>query len=210
MQQATTPEVDAETSSNAPQQASNENFAAHFGAAVNNTNNDPIDIPSESVEQTDQTARQENVTAQIVEHAKMIRNAENTEMVIQLKPEHLGELTLRVSATTNGSVNVTFHSESAQVRAMLENTLAQLKQELSNQGLKVENVQVSAHLSDSGMMNGRGQQAWEQAQQGGNNSKIGRLGRSSGGRLTAAEEAEMIATTVPENVVTADSVDYRV
>ena len=211
-QQTTSTGAEVERSaSSVEQQAPTENFATHLGAAVNNnTNNEPINVSSDPVEQTDQTARQENITTQIVEHAKMIRNAENTEMVIQLKPEHLGELTLRVSATTNGSVNVTFHSENAQVRAMIENTLVQLKQELSNQGLKVENVQVSAHLSDGGMMNGRGQQAWEQNQRSNNNSRIGRIGRAEGGNLTAAEEAEIISTTVNENIVTADSVDYRV
>ena len=209
LQQAATPE--AEVSANAPQQAPTENFAAHFAAVNNTNNNEPINVSSEQpIEQTDQTARQENITTQIVEHARMIRNAQNTEMVIQLKPEHLGELTLRVSAATNGSVNVTFHSENAQVRAMLENTLVQLKQELSNQGLKVENVQVSAHLSDGGMMNGRGQQAWEQNQRSNNISRIGRIGRTEGGGLTAAEEEEIISTATPQNVVTSDSVDYRV
>ena len=210
MQQAA-PEVKGETSANTEQQAPNENFAANLGAVVNNTNNDPVDnVSNDQPQQMDQAARQENITTQIVEHAKMIRNAENTEMVIQLKPEHLGELTLRVSATTNGSVNVTFHSENAQVRAMIENTLVQLKQELSNQGLKVDNVQVSAHLSDGGMMNGRGQQAWEQNQRSGNNSRIGRIDRTEGGTLTAAEEAEIVSTTIPENTATADGVDYRV
>ena len=183
-----------------------------MGAAVNSSNSEqPINVANDSLDQTAQTARQEaNITTQIVEHARMIRNAENTEMVIHLKPEHLGELTLRVSATTNGSVNVTFHSENAQVRSMIENTLVQLKQELSNQGLKVDNVQVSAHLSDGGMMNGRGQQAWEQNQRGNNNSRVGRLGRTEGGRLTAAEEAEIVSTAIPENTATADGVDYRV
>ena len=210
--QQSVPNAEAESSANTEQQTSTENFAANLGAAVNNTSNDTSinNISNEQPQQADQTARQENITAQIVEHAKMIRNAENTEMVIQLKPEHLGELTLRVSATSNGSVNVTFHSENAQVRAMIENTLVQLKQELSNQGLKVENVQVSAHLSDGGMMNGRGQQAWEQNQRSGSNSRIGRIDRTEGGTLTAAEEAEMVSTAIPENVVSADSVDYRV
>ena len=209
MQQSTL-EAEVENAVNTEQQAPTENFAANLGAAVNNISNNLSNVPTEQLEQVDQAARQENITTQIVEHAKMIRNAENTEMVIQLKPEHLGELTLRVSATANGSVNVTFHSENAHVRAMIENTLVQLKQELSNQGLKVENVQVSAHLSDGGMMNGRGQQAWEQNQRSNNNSRIGRIGRSEGGTLTAAEEAEIVSTAIPENTATADGVDYRV
>ena len=60
------------------------------------------------------------------------------------------------------------------------------------------------------MMNGRGQQAWEQNQRSNNNSRIGRIGRSEGGTLTAAEEAEIVSTAIPENTATADGVDYRV
>ena len=193
-------------------QSSTENFANNLGAAVQNTNTQQtLEMPTDPVEQATRAATQEeNITTQIVEHAKMIKTAENTEMVIHLKPEHLGELTLRVSAATNGSVNVTFQSENAQVRAMIENTLTQLKNELSNQGLKVDNVQVSAHLSDGGMMNGKGQQAWEQNQRGNNNSKIGRLGRINSNGLTAAEEAEIVSSVVQENTLNADSVDYRV
>ena len=209
-QQSSIPEFESNNSSEA-QQAPVESFAAHLGATVNNTNHQPLNNSTESVEQAPQSMpTEEEFTNQIVEHARLIRNAQNTEMVIQLKPEHLGELTLRVSAAANGSVNVSFQSDNVQVRAMLENTLAQLKNELSNQGIKVENVQVSAHLSDSGMMNDRGQQAWEQNQRGNNNSRIGRLGRVDGNSLTAAEESEMVSASVVNNVMSADSVDYRV
>ena len=192
-------------------QAPTENFASHLSAATNNLNQ-AINLPSDPIDQPQSVARQDfNITEQIVEHAKMIKTLDNTEMVIHLKPEHLGELTLRVSVTANGAVNASFHSDNAQVRAIIENTLVQLKNDLANQGLKVDNVQVSAHLSDSGMMNGRGQQAWEQNQRGNNSSRIGRIGRVDGSRLTAAEESEMISSgAVQENIVTADSVDYRV
>ena len=101
-----------------------------------------------------------NVPAQIVRQARLIRAAE---MVIKLNPEHLGELTLRVSVSQNGAVNASFHSDNAQVRTIIENSLVQLRHELNNVGLKVENVQVYAGLSDGGgLMNGQGGQAWQQ------------------------------------------------
>ncbi len=40
-----------------------------------------------------------NVVRQIVDQARLIRSDANTEMVIRLNPEHLGELTLRVAVT---------------------------------------------------------------------------------------------------------------
>ena len=61
-----------------------------------------------------------DIPEQIVEQARLIRRTENTEMVIQLKPEHLGELTLKVTVAANGSVNASFHSDNAQVRAIIE------------------------------------------------------------------------------------------
>lgn len=92
------------------------------------------------------TADKYNVVAQVVEQAKLINRDGNSEMVIQLKPEHLGELTLKVSVD-NGVVNTTFHSNNSEVRSVIESSLNQLRQELSNQGLKVNYVGVYAGLS---------------------------------------------------------------
>lgn len=86
-----------------------------------------------------------NVFGQIVDQAKLITRANNSEMVIKLNPEHLGELTLKV-AIEGGTVSASFHSSNSDVRAVIESTLPQLKQELSNQGLKVEYVGVYASL----------------------------------------------------------------
>ena len=138
---------------------------------------------------------------QIVEQARLIRNAQNTEMVINLKPEHLGELTLRISVNHSGTLNANFYSDNAQVRAIIENSLVQLRQELSNAGLKVENVQVYAGLSDGGLSNGQGQAAWQQNQQ----------QRNSNRRIDfSAFEDEADATQLVNESETADGVDYKV
>lgn len=90
-----------------------------------------------------------DVAGQIVERASLIKQpfqTDSSEMVIKLKPEHLGELTLRI-AVENGQVSASFHSNNAEVRGIIENSLAQLKQDMSSQGLKVDNVGVYAGLS---------------------------------------------------------------
>ncbi|MBO5651467.1 MAG: flagellar hook-length control protein FliK, partial [Selenomonas sp.] len=89
-----------------------------------------------AVNQSQNAQEDFNVPQQIVEQARLLRRGEDTQMVIKLHPEHLGELTLKVSVSANGAVNASFHSDNAQVRAIIENTLVQLKQELNNQGLK--------------------------------------------------------------------------
>ena len=143
-----------------------------------------------------------NVPAQIVRQARLIRAAENTEMVIKLNPEHLGELTLRVSVSQNGAVNASFHSDNAQVRTIIENSLVQLRHELNNVGLKVENVQVYAGLSDGGgLMNGQGGQAWQQNRQ-----------QSSGNRTIDLNSLERdVEATAPVNESSdVTGVDYSV
>ena len=141
-----------------------------------------------------------DVPAQIVRQARLIRTAENTEMVIKLNPEHLGELTLRVSVSANGAVNASFHSDNAQVRTIIENSLVMLKQELSNIGLKVENVDVYAGLSDGGLLGGQGGQAWQQGRQ-----------QRQGNRQVDLNTIERdLDATAPVNESTTDGVDYSV
>ncbi|SFL72162.1 flagellar hook-length control protein FliK [Pelosinus propionicus] len=88
-----------------------------------------------------------HVASQIVDQARLISGQKNTEMIIQLKPEHLGELTLKVTVES-GVVSASFHSNNNEVRNIIEASLPQLKQELSNQGLKIDNVDVYAGLGD--------------------------------------------------------------
>ncbi|MBR4903494.1 MAG: flagellar hook-length control protein FliK [Selenomonadaceae bacterium] len=141
-----------------------------------------------------------DVPAQIVKQARLIRAAENSEMVIKLNPEHLGELTLRVSVSSSGAVNASFHSDNAQVRTIIENSLVQLRQELNNAGLKVENVQVYAGLSDGGgLMNGQGGQAWQQNR------------RQSNRRIDFDSLERDVDATAPVNENSAtEGVDYSV
>ena len=146
------------------------------------------------------------VARQIVDQARLIRRGENTEMVIKLHPDHLGELTLKVSVSANGAVNASFHSDNAQVRTIIENSLVQLKQELNNQGLKVDNVDVYAGLGDGSLPQGEGQQAWQQNQS--HNSS--RAGSFMGNGEDYGEDAEAVAAMQQSESAVADGVDYRV
>ena len=146
------------------------------------------------------------VARQIIDQARLIRRGENTEMVIKLHPDHLGELTLKVSVSANGAVNASFHSDNAQVRTIIENSLVQLKQELNNQGLKVDNVDVYAGLGEGGLPQGEGQQAWQQNQ--GHNSRG--AGGFTGNGDDYGEDTENMADLQQSERAATDSVDYRV
>lgn len=145
------------------------------------------------------------VPRQIVEQARLLRRGQDTQMVIKLHPDHLGELTLKVSVSAGGAINASFHSDNAQVRAIIENTLVQLKQELNNQGLKVDNVDVYAGLTDGQLPQGEGQQAWQQ-----NQGHSGNSIRNIGNVEDYGEETENIAVSQQSTADVADGVDYRV
>lgn len=195
-----------------------ESFTQNFGAPVNNLNTpQPAAQAQPSTPNTafaQQLRDDFNIAGQIVENARMIRTAQNTEMIIHLKPEHLGELTLRVSVTAEGTVNASFHSDNAAVRAIIENSLVNLKQELANQGLKVDNVEVYAGLADGGsLMNGKGRQAWQQNRR--NAQRVERVrggNRNDGGaQSTAPTAAQSVDIAQPvENVASDGGVDYKV
>ncbi|WP_051650419.1 flagellar hook-length control protein FliK [Selenomonas sp. AB3002] len=161
--------------------------------------------PADTPQATSESQTDFEVPRQIVEQARLIRSGDSTEMVIHLKPEHLGDLTLKISVTEGGAVTASFHSDNAQVRTIIENSLVQLRQELSDQGLKVDSVEVFSGLPDGQLPQGQGQQAWQQGSQ----------GRFSGERKPEdyAEEADDLAAAAlaqgQENVAD-DGVDYRV
>lgn len=199
---------------------------SHLAAGVSNQSQQ-IEAPQPEKVQQPQTARTTDIydiRQQIVEQVRMIRTAQTTELVMQLKPEHLGQLTMKVSVANNGTVTAVFQSENAQVRAAVESQLTQLKQELQQQGLKVDNVSVGAGLSEDfftrsetqGQMSQFTQQQSQQAGAGGNgNRRIRGIEGIEGADGVAAAEgnpAGVISTDAanPVNNATDTILDYRV
>lgn len=154
-----------------------------------------------------------NVMQQIVDQARLIRSDANTEMVIRLNPEHLGELTLRVAVTASGAINATFHTENAQVRGLLESSMIQLKQELQQQGLKVNNVDVqSGHSQDFFAQSQAGQQGYPQSQHSARNQAADRAAFENDADALTVNTAVSgaAATENTANVGDSDGVNYLV
>jgi flagellar hook-length control protein FliK len=81
------------------------------------------------------------VVNQVVEQAKVIIGQDKSEMVIQLKPDHLGKLELKV-VTEQGLVAAKFIAESHQVKEIIETNMQLLKDSLQKQGISVDSVSV--------------------------------------------------------------------
>ncbi len=79
---------------------------------------------------------------QIVENAKLALTKEVTSMEMMLNPESLGKINLNISVR-EGVVTATIVAQNETVREAIESQIVMLKENLNNQGLKVEAVEVT-------------------------------------------------------------------
>lgn len=102
---------------------------------------------------------------QVVKKAELIIKSGASEMKIDLKPEFLGKLTIKIIAEDSG-ITARFITENSQVKHLLEGNLHTLKQALESQGIKVEKTEVNVQLNNSGMFDGsesERQDLWQQS-----------------------------------------------
>ena len=79
---------------------------------------------------------------QITEYIKVEAKADMTNLELQLQPETLGTLRIHLTAK-EGVVTAQFTAETEAVKAVLEAQTVQLKENLNEQGVKVEAVEVT-------------------------------------------------------------------
>ncbi len=88
------------------------------------------------------TVNSADIINQMLEAVRINVTPDTTSMEIQLTPENLGRINLNV-ASKNGVITATITTQNESVRAVIENQLIQLKESLNNQGLKVQDVEVT-------------------------------------------------------------------
>lgn len=106
----------------------------------------------------------EDLIEQIVKKVEILNKASNSEMKIQLKPEFMGKMIIKI-AVEDGIVTAKFITESQHVKQLLEANLGSLKQNLESQGLKVDRTEVNVQLDNGGSFHGNDggrQQLWQE------------------------------------------------
>ncbi len=83
------------------------------------------------------------VADQILEKVKVSVTPETTSLEIVLTPEELGRVNLTVSAEQDGTMKAKFVTENELAREAIERNLVQFKEMLQEQGLKVDNIEVT-------------------------------------------------------------------
>lgn len=84
----------------------------------------------------------QNVLNQIVEKVKFNFNPSYSEIKVQLTPENLGDVTLKV-ITENGIITAQFIAENEKVKEILESNFTQLEDTLKQKGLDISELSVS-------------------------------------------------------------------
>ncbi|HHW47835.1 MAG TPA: flagellar hook-length control protein FliK [Clostridiaceae bacterium] len=141
------------------------------------------------------TVTKADIFNQIVEKAKVLLDGEKAEMVVYLKPDSLGKLSMRIT-TENGIVMAEFITESQQVKEILETNMQFLRNVLENQGLSVQGFNVSVRQDSSS------QSRWNNENSG--NKKLSAI------RLNLANVASDSIGEVVQNIPVMSLLDYGV
>lgn len=141
-------------------------------------------------------AQVREIANQIMEQIKITIRPEQTNMELQLNPEHLGRVNLTVTEK-EGMMTAQFTTQTEVAKEAIESQIASLREALQNQGIKVEAIEVT--VSEFGFERDR------QSEQNGNGEPEKR--RKSGS--FAVEEPEEAAPKMADYLnVTDSSVDY--
>ncbi len=134
------------------------------------------------------------VYKQIIEQSQLMVGKDHSEVKIQLRPESLGRLSLEI-AVEHGVVKAEILAESQQVKQLLEANLANLKQTLTNQGLKVDQLVVNLGQSQTQFgqakeQNGQFSRNQRKARVSDDNFEIAEINTEYGGHLL--EENQLV------------------
>jgi len=117
-------------------------------------------VRNQAAEPKLQTVNRAEIINQIVKKAEVIVTGANSEMKLQLEPENLGKLTLKV-AVERGLITAKFVVESYEVKQALESNFNELKDLLQDKGLDIQNINVSVGQNGKEFDYSRNSELWK-------------------------------------------------
>ena len=141
-------------------------------------------------------AQVREIANQIMEHIKITIRPEQTNMELQLNPEHLGRVNLTITEK-EGMMTAQFTTQSEVAKEAIESQMTALRESLQNQGIKVEAIEVT--VSEFGFERDR------QSEQNGNGEPEK---RRKSGNFTVEDTEETAPKMADYLNVTDSSVDY--
>lgn len=178
-------------------------------AAVDTTVRQFTEVTAEGAEvvtEVRETVDTEMIMRQITDYIRVQNGPEVSEIEMQLHPASLGTVNLQIVAK-EGGITAQFFAENESVRAALETQITQLRENLEQQGFRVEAVEVAVGNYDFRNEYGQGNQ--NQQNESSTHAKSARIRRISLDELDEEEEiSEEEEITVDMMRRTGNSVDY--
>lgn len=177
--EATTVEADGNSQQTGDNQSDgllkHDSSASNKGSANNVDSNQAIQLQDFAARLTEDLSgrvgeeQATEIVRQVVEQVQVQAKQGMKSMEMQLYPEHLGKVLIQV-VSKDGAVTAQITAETEAAKNALESQLTILKENLSNQGVKIENVEVTiaSHAFEQNM------QGETQQEQNSGNSRRGR------------------------------------
>lgn len=109
----------------------------------------------------------QDIMRQIMDYMKVSVKPDSSDLEMQLHPQSLGTLHIQMAAK-NGVVTANFITENETVKAALESQMVQLKENFTEQGIKVEAIEVTVqtHQFEQNLEQGRDDNGSREAEAG--------------------------------------------
>lgn len=174
------------------------NYAEILAHNVNQTVNtaEQILTPIPNVPTYTTSVNVTDIINQIADFAKISASPEKTSIEMQLNPENLGKVYLQISSTKEGNVTAQLAAQSVAVKEALESQVADLRQTLNQQGIKVDAIEVTVATHE--FEQNLDQNGFMQQQQNSGNQR-----QSSGRRSLHADSLDELSGLMTEEEVLA-------
>lgn len=163
--------VNTVNTDNSEQPAGEQNEGSTSGELSQNFFNTLTETLTESISSASGTdnlygVNQADIINQLIEAVKVNVTAETSSMEITLTPESLGKVNLNVTAK-DGVITASITVQNEAVKNAIESQIIQLKENLDNQGLKVNDVEVTIASKGFDMSEQNSNQTTEENRSGG-------------------------------------------
>ena len=107
-----------------------------------------------------QSISKEELLSQIVEKYKVVDTQDASEIRIQLKPDSLGKLTIRL-IMEKGEMTAKFIADNHSVKEVIESNFSELRDALSQKGINIQNLSVSVGQQGKWQYENQNFKAWK-------------------------------------------------
>lgn len=118
------------------------NVESQFNQFLQNLSDSVQDIDQVSMTEFERLQQMQEIVDQVVERIKVTLSPDTKSMELQLNPENLGRVNVSVIAK-NGEMTASFTVENQLAKEALESQLMVLKENLNEQGIKVDAIEVT-------------------------------------------------------------------